>query len=69
MAVTRRSWTADDITILKGLAGKRTPQQIAQELGRTIGAVAVEASKLELSLNTGRRAGRPRKRTPAQAVT
>jgi hypothetical protein len=59
MPVTRRSWTADDVAKLKELAGKLTPKQIADEIGRTEGAVVVEASKLKLSLHTGRRTGRP----------
>jgi hypothetical protein len=59
MAIPRRSWTADDVAKLKELAGKLTPKQIAEEIGRTEGAVVVEASKLKLSLRTGRRTGRP----------
>ena len=59
MSVTRRSWTADDIAKLNELAGKMTPKQIADAIGRTEGAVVVEASKLKVSLRTGRRTGRP----------
>ena len=59
MSFTRRSWSADDIAKLNELAGKMTAKQIADAIGRTEGAVVVEASKLKLSLRTGHRTGRP----------
>ena len=59
MPITRRPWNADDVAKLRQLAGKLTPKQISDEIGRTEGAVVVEASKLKLSLRTGRRTGRP----------
>ena len=50
-------WTEDDIAKLKSMAGKFPARDIAAELGRSWGAVAVEASKLKLSLRriSGRR--------------
>ncbi len=39
------------------MAGSQTVEKIAADLGRTPGAVAVEASKLQISLRMGRRAG------------
>ena len=51
----RRVWKADEIVKLKAMAGKEPGERIAAELGRTLGAVAVEASKLGLSLRTKRR--------------
>ena len=50
----KRAWTEDDIARLKTMAGKEPGVRIAQKLGRTLGAVAVEASKLGLSLRTRR---------------
>jgi len=43
-------WTEDDIAKLKAMAGKKPGPRIAEELGRTLGATYVEASKLGLSL-------------------
>jgi hypothetical protein len=59
MPITRRPWTANDVAKLRELAGKRTAKEIGVDLGRTAGAVAVEASKLKISLSTSRRPGRP----------
>ena len=55
MAQTRRSWTPYEVARLKELAGRCTVKEIAREIGRTEGAVAMEASKLKLSLSTKRR--------------
>jgi hypothetical protein len=55
MPESRRAWKADDIAKLKAMAEKEPGERIAAELGRTLGAVAVEASKLGLSLRTKRR--------------
>ena len=52
MPESRRAWTEDDVARLKAMAGKVPRQEIAAELGRTVGATAVEASKLGLSLRT-----------------
>jgi hypothetical protein len=59
MPITRRPWTANDVAKLRELAGKRTAKEIGEDMGRTEGAVAVEASKLKISLSTSRRPGRP----------
>ncbi len=45
-----RAWTDDDIAKLKDLAGTMPVRQIADQLGRSRGATAVEACKLKLSL-------------------
>ena len=50
----KRAWTPEDIAQLRELAGKRTSQEIASELGRTEAAVNMEASKLKVSLATRR---------------
>jgi|SoiMethySBSTD1v2_1073268.scaffolds.fasta_scaffold308401_5 hypothetical protein len=54
MPYRKGGWTEDDIAKLKAMAGKEPGVRIAQKLGRTLGAVAVEASKLGLSLRTRR---------------
>ena len=48
MASPRR-WTEDDNTKLKSLAGTKSVEAVAVELGRTAGAVVVQASKLKVS--------------------
>ena len=57
MPNSKRTWTEDDVASLKTMAGKIPAEQIATELGRTLEAISVKASKLGLSLRT-RRAGR-----------
>ena len=47
-----RAWTEDDIAKLKAMAGRVPSERIAAELGRSDGAVAVEACKLRVSLRT-----------------
>jgi hypothetical protein len=47
---TFKRWTADDIAKLKNLAQKQRSEAIAAELGRSVGATAVMAHKLGLSL-------------------
>jgi hypothetical protein len=59
MPDSRRGWTDDDIARLKSLAGKIPAQDVAAQLGRRLGATAVEASKLKLSLRINRREQRP----------
>ena len=49
-AYRKGGWTEDDIAKLKAMAGKEPGPRIAAELGRTLGATYVEASKLGLSL-------------------
>jgi hypothetical protein len=55
----KRTWTEVDIAKLKSLAGKQTAAEIAIELGRSVSAILVQASKLELSLRTRRAARKP----------
>jgi hypothetical protein len=50
MPKTNRRWNEDDIAKLKAMAGKEPRERIAGQLGRTMGATAVQASKRGLSL-------------------
>jgi hypothetical protein len=52
MPYSRRAWKEDDIAKLKAMAGKVPGERIAAELGRTLGALAVKACELGLSLRT-----------------
>jgi hypothetical protein len=52
MPDSRRAWTEDDVAKLEIMAGKIPLRQIAAELGRTVAATAVRASKLGISLRT-----------------
>ena len=61
MPDTRRPWSEDDIAKLKSMAGKLSARDIAAELGRSLGATVVEASKLKISLSTRPQFGRPRR--------
>jgi len=46
-----RPWTNADNVKLRSLAGKIPTKEIAAQLGRSLGATVVQASKLKLSLN------------------
>jgi hypothetical protein len=49
----RREWTATEIHKLKGLAKKKVGvEKIAKTLNRSVGATAVKASMLGVSLDT-----------------
>ena len=61
----RNPWTDEDNATLKSLAGKLPAIKIAEQLGRTKGAVVLQASKLKISLRTERHITRPSKRTMA----
>jgi hypothetical protein len=51
--VTRRVWTSSDVRELKSLAKKKTGvRKISKALKRTIGATAVKAHQLGVSLDT-----------------
>ena len=52
MTHTRRPWSEEDIAELKSMAGTHPVIVIAAQLRRSPAAVAVEASKLGLSLRT-----------------
>ena len=54
MPKSNRRWNEDDIAKLKAMAGKKSGERIAAELGRTFGATAVQASKRGLSLRIKR---------------
>ena len=58
MPDNRRVWTEDDVAKLKTMAGQIPLKEIAAQLGRTMDATAVGASRLELSLRTQLVAGR-----------
>ena len=51
MPKSKRAWREDDVAKLKAMAGKEPRERIAAELGRTLGATAVQASKRELAKN------------------
>jgi hypothetical protein len=61
MPDTKRPWSEDDIAKLKSMAGKFPTKEIAAELGRSVGATVVEASKLKVSLRTRPHFGGPRR--------
>jgi hypothetical protein len=51
--VARRAWTTSDVRELKSLAKKRTGvTRISKALKRTVGATAVKAHQLGVSLDT-----------------
>lgn len=47
-----RPWSKEDIAKLRSMAGRRPAKDIAAELGRSVEATVVVASKLKLSLRT-----------------
>ena len=55
MSHSKRRWNEDDIARLKAMAGKEPGQRIAAQLGRSLGATAVQACKQGLSLRIKRR--------------
>jgi|tagenome__1003787_1003787.scaffolds.fasta_scaffold20041934_1 hypothetical protein len=60
MPKSKRAWKEEDIAKLKAMAGKVPGERIAAELGRTLGALAVKACELGLSLRTIPRGKRAR---------
>ncbi len=54
---TFRRWTADDIAKLKNMAQKEPCAILAAELGRSVGATAVKAHQLGISLKVPRQEG------------
>ena len=56
---TFRRWTADDIAKLKNMAQKEPCANVAAKLGRSVGATAVKAHELGISLKV------PRQGSPA----
>ena len=61
MPETKRPWSEDDIAKLKSMAGKFPTKEFAAELGRSVGATLVEASKLKVSLRTRPHINGPRR--------
>ena len=58
MSDSRRLWSEDEIAQLKSMAGRFPAKEIAAELGRSSGAIFVEASRLNIPLT--KRSGVPR---------
>ena len=54
----RQGWSEDDNAKLKSLAGRIKATEIANQLGRSLGATAVQASKLGISLRYRAQKGR-----------
>jgi hypothetical protein len=54
---TFRRWTADDIAKLKNMAQKEPSANVAAQLGRSVGATAVKAHQLGISLRVQRPGG------------
>jgi hypothetical protein len=52
-----RQWTKQEVAKLKGLAGNYSTAEIAQELGRRVGATIAKASELHISLRKKRTFG------------
>jgi hypothetical protein len=50
MPYRARRWTTADNEVLKSLAARRPAAEIADRLGRSLGATFVQASKLGISL-------------------
>lgn len=51
--VSKRVWSKNDVKMLRSLAKKRVGvAKISKSLKRTVGAVAVKASQLDISLDT-----------------
>jgi hypothetical protein len=51
---TFRRWTADDIAKLKNMAQREPRANVAAQLGRSVGATAVKAHQLGISLKVPR---------------
>jgi hypothetical protein len=66
MANLTRRWSPEEIEKLRRLAGKRRSEEIAAELGRTPGSLAVKAHELKISL---RLEGRERATPPVFNVS
>jgi hypothetical protein len=54
---TFRRWTADDIAKLKNMAQKERCANLAAQRGRSVGATAVKAHQLGISLKVPRQGG------------
>jgi hypothetical protein len=50
-----KRWSDHDIVELRSLAGKLPAAKIAAQIGRSVGATAIKAHQLKLSLNTRRK--------------
>ncbi len=55
---TFRRWTADDIAMSKNMAQKEPSANVAAQFGRSVGATAVKADQLGISLKVRRQGGR-----------
>jgi hypothetical protein len=63
----RHHWTDAEIDKLRSLAGNRSRDEIAQELGRPRGSVSHKAHNLKLSLGYHRRRKKPASTDPGPA--
>lgn len=49
-----KPWTEEDIVKLRNLAGTKKAHAVAMDLGRTVGATVMQASKLKISMSKRR---------------
>jgi hypothetical protein len=69
MPARTRLWTTEEIEKLQRLAGRRPRAEIAAELGRTLGSMAVKAHQLKISLKVGKKPARDRLPSDVEATT
>jgi hypothetical protein len=62
-----KRWTDAEVEKLRSMAGNRSLDQIAQELGRPRGSVATKARELKISLAFHRRRQKPASVDPGPA--
>jgi hypothetical protein len=62
MTQMRRAWTDEEVTMLKSMAQKYPPAQIASEIGRALASVRTKAYELHISLRLEER----QQKTPPQ---
>jgi hypothetical protein len=67
--MTRRLWTEGEVEKLRSMAGNRSIDQIAKELGRPRGSVATKAHGLKISVSYHRRRRKPTSVDPGPAGT
>jgi hypothetical protein len=63
----KKRWTDAEVEKLRSMVGKRSQDQIAQELGRPRGSVSTKASELNLSLVFHRPRQKPASMDPGPA--
>jgi hypothetical protein len=65
---TFRRWTADDIAKLKNMAQREPRANVAAQLGRSVGATAVKAHQLGISLKVPRQGGGALQKTRPRVI-